>query len=155
MVINTSILQDNTFLFILKASFYRSFLLILIFVLLLIFVNNFIIDINLMINNIIESYSPTIIILCFLFSESILGLLPPEIFILWSSKSASPYLFLFALATASYIGGVLSYLIGMRISRLSTISKYIELKINKYIVNLRKWGGFFIIVGALSQFLIQ
>tara|TARA_B100002052_G_scaffold153591_2_gene139992 strand:+ start:5093 stop:5533 length:441 start_codon:yes stop_codon:yes gene_type:complete len=103
-----------------------------------------------MINNIIEGYSPTIIILCFLFSESILGLLPPEIFILWSSKSASPYLFLFALATVSYIGGVLSYLIGMRISRLATISKYIELKINKYIVNLRKWGGFFIIVGALS-----
>ena len=134
----------------LKASFYRSFLLILIFVLLLIFVNNFIIDINLMINNIIESYSPTIIILCFLLSESILGLFPPEIFILWSSKSASPYLFLFALATVSYIGGVLSYLIGMRISRLATISKYIELKINKYIVNLRKWGGFFIIVGALS-----
>ena len=81
-----------------------------------------------MINNIIESYSPTIIIFFFLFSESILGLLPPEIFILWSSKSASPYLFLFALATASYIGGAFSYIIGMRISRLPTISKYIELK---------------------------
>jgi len=134
----------------LKDSVYRSFFLIVIFVLLLMTVNFFITDINLMINNIAERYSPIIVFLCFLISESILGLVPPEIFILWSSKSAYPDLFLFALATVSYIGGVLSYLIGMRISYFSTISKYIELKINQYILNLRKWGGLFIVVGALS-----
>ena len=134
----------------LKYSLYRSFLLIVIFVLLLMVINFFIIDINLIINNITERYSPIIIILCFLISESMLGLIPPEIFILWSSKSAYPYLFLFALATASYIGGALSYLIGLRISYFPTISKYIELKIDHYILNLRKWGGLFIVVGALS-----
>ena len=134
----------------LKYSVYRSFFLIVIFVLLLMTVNFFITDINLMINNIAERYSPIIVFLCFLISESILGLVPPEIFILWSSKSAYPDLFLFALATASYIGGALSYFIGMRISSLPTISKYIELKINHYILNLRKWGGLFIVVGALS-----
>jgi len=134
----------------LKESIYRSFFLIVIFVLLLIAVNFFIIDINLIINNIAERYSPIIVILCFLISESILGLVPPEIFILWSSKSAYPDLFLFVLATASYIGGALSYLIGMRISYFSTISKHIELKISQHILNLRKWGGFFIVVGAIS-----
>ena len=124
--------------------------MIVIFVLLLMAVNFFVIDINLMINNIIERYSPAVIILVFLFSESLLGLIPPEIFILWSSKSAYPYFFLFAIATSSYIGGAVSYLIGMRISSLRTISKYIENKIGQYIINLRKWGGFFIVVGALS-----
>ena len=113
-------------------------------------VNYFIIDINLMINNIAERYSPILVFLFFLLSESILGLIPPEIFILWSSKSVSPELFLFVLATASYIGGILSYIIGMRISYFSTISKYIKVKTNHYILNLRKWGGFFIVVGALS-----
>ena len=134
----------------LKDSIYRSFFMIVIFVLLLMAVNFFVIDINLMINNVIERYSPVVIILVFLLSESLLGLIPPEIFILWSSKSAYPYFFLFAIATSSYIGGALSYLIGMRISLLPTISKYIELKIGQYIINLRKWGGFFIVVGALS-----
>ena len=134
----------------LKHSVYRSFFVIVIFVLLLLAVNYFVIDINLMIDNITKRYSPIIVILFFLISESLLGLVPPEIFILWSSKSAYPKLFLFSLATASYVGGILSYIIGIRISYFSTISKYIELKIAHYIVNLRKWGGFFIVVGALS-----
>ena len=134
----------------LKHSIYRSLFVIVIFVLLLLAVNYFVIDINQLIDNITKRYSPIIVILFFLISESLLGLIPPEIFILWSSKSVYPNLFLFSIATASYVGGVLSYLIGMRISYFSTISKYIELKIANYIVNLRKWGGFFIVLGALS-----
>ena len=134
----------------LRNSIYRSFLLIVIFVLLLLAVNYFVIDIDLLISSIVERYSPSMVFLCFLISESLLGLVPPEIFILWSSKSAYPELFLFVLASASYIGGVVSYFIGKRISYFTTISKYIEFKIHHYILNLRKWGGFFIIVGALS-----
>ena len=134
----------------LKNTAYQAFFIIVIFVLLLLAVNFFIIDINLLINHIIERYSPEIIILCFLISESILGLIPPEIFILWSSKSGSPFLFLFALATASYIGGAVSYFIGMRISLMSTVSKHVEQKIKQHIIHLRKWGGLFIILGAIS-----
>ena len=138
------------FYFFLKQSALQSFFMVLIFVLLVIFINTFIIDVNSLIKNITETYSPPIVILCFLFSESILGLIPPEIFILWSSKLAYPWLFLFLLATASYIGGAISYFIGVHLSKTPRISKYIELKIRKYIINLRKWGGLFIVLGALS-----
>ena len=134
----------------LKKTAYQAFFMIVIFVLLLMAVNFFIIDINLLINNILETYSPKIVILCFLISESILGLIPPEIFILWSSKSGSPFLFLFALATASYIGGAVSYFIGMRISLMPAVSKHVERKIKQHIINLRKWGGLFIVLGAIS-----
>ena len=134
----------------LKNTAYQAFFMIVIFVLLLMAVNFFIIDINLLINNILETYSPKTVILCFLISESILGLVPPELFILWSSKSGSPFLFLFALATASYIGGAVSYFIGMRISLMPTVSKHVERKIKQHIINLRKWGGLFIVLGALS-----
>ena len=134
----------------LKKTAYQAFFLIVIFVLLLMVVNFFIIDINLLINNVLERYPPKIVFFCFLISESILGLIPPEIFILWSSKSPSPYLFLFALATVSYIGGAVSYLIGMRISLTPAISKHVELKIKQHIINLRKWGGLFIVLGAVS-----
>ena len=134
----------------LKNTAYQAFFIIVIFVLLLMAVNFLIIDLNLLIDHIIERYSPKIIILCFLISESILGLIPPEIFILWSSKSGSPILFLFALATVSYIGGVVSYFIGMRISMMSAVRKHVEQKIKQHIINLRKWGGLFIVLGAIS-----
>ena len=134
----------------LKNTAYQAFFMIVIFVLLLMAVNFFIIDINLLINNILETYSPKIVILFFLISESILGLIPPEIFILWSSKSGSPFLFLFALATVSYIGGAVSYFIGMRISLMPAVSKHVERKIKQHIINLRKWGGLFIVLGAIS-----
>ena len=134
----------------LKNASYQAFFMIVIFVLLLMAVNFFIIDINLLINNILVIYSPKIVILCFLISESILGLIPPEIFILWSSKSDFPFLFLFALATASYIGGAVSYFIGMCISLMPAISKHVERKIKQHIINLRKWGGLFIVLGAIS-----
>lgn len=134
----------------LKNTAYQAFFMIVIFVLLLMAVNYFITDINLLLNNIFETYSPKIIVLSFLISESILGLIPPEIFILWSSKSDSPILFLFALASASYIGGIVSYFIGMRISLMPAVRKHIERKIKQHIINLRKWGGVFIVLGAIS-----
>jgi membrane protein YqaA with SNARE-associated domain len=134
----------------LKNTAYQAFFMIVIFVLLLMAVNYFITDINLLLNNIFETYSPKIIVLSFLISESILGLIPPEIFILWSSKSDSPILFLFALASASYLGGIVSYFIGMRISLMPAVRKHIERKIKQHIINLRKWGGVFIVLGAIS-----
>ena len=134
----------------LKNIAYQAFFMIVIFVLLLMAVNFFIIDINLLINNILETYSPEIVVLFFLISESTLGLIPPEIFILWASKSGSPALFLFALATVSYIGGAVSYFIGMRISLMPPVSKHVERKIKQHIINLRKWGGLFIVLGAIS-----
>ena len=134
----------------LKNTAYQAFFIIVIFVLLLMAVNFFIIDINVLINNILETYSPKIVILCFLISESILGLIPPEIFILWSLKSGSPFLFLFALATVSYIGGAISYFIGMCISLMPVVRKHVKQKIKQHIINLRKWGGLFIVLGAIS-----
>ena len=82
------------FYLFLKKSAYKSLFMIFIFVFLIMGVNFFVVDINSLINNVVETYSPSIIILFFLFSESILGLIPPEIFILWSSRSAYPFLFL-------------------------------------------------------------
>ena len=134
----------------LKNTAYQAFFMIVIFVLLLMAVNYFITDINLLLNNIFEAYSPKIIVLSFLISESILGLIPPEIFILWSSKSDSPILFLFALASASYLGGIVSYFIGMRISLMPAVRKHVEQKIKQHIINLRKWGGLFVVLGAIS-----
>jgi membrane protein YqaA with SNARE-associated domain len=59
-------------------------------------------------------------------------------------------LFLFILATISYAGGIISYFIGNRLFLIPNIKNHIENKIEKHIVNLRKWGGLFVLLGAIS-----
>ena len=82
-------------------------------------------------------------------SESLLGLIPPEIFIAWSDKATSPILALSLLALLSYLGGVVSFFIGKSITKIPAVHNYLEVKMAKHIKNTRKWGGFLIIVGAL------
>ncbi len=121
-----------------------------IFVLLLVGLDFFFLDISSLLTGLVETYSPQIIFSIFLTSETILGIIPPEIFIGWASKSATPWLFLFVLATLSYIGGIISYFIGTRLFLVSSIKNHIENKIAKHIINLRKWGGIFVVLGAIS-----
>lgn len=107
------------------------------------------IDINAILDKLVSTFSPIMIFLVFAVSESFLGLLPPEIFIAWSAKSAWPWLFLGILASLSYIGGIVSYYIGMLLHRIPQIKTYTEVKIAMHISNLRKWGGVLVFVGAM------
>jgi membrane protein YqaA with SNARE-associated domain len=123
---------------------------IIAFVLLLVGLELFVLDFNSLLNHLVATYSSTFIFSFFLASETILGIIPPEVFIAWSSKSANPWLFLFVLATISYAGGIISYFIGNRLFLIPSIKNHIENKIEKQIVNLRKWGGLFVLLGAIS-----
>jgi len=78
-----------------------------------------------------------------------LGLIPPEIFIAWSKKLPQPILYLSILALLSYLGGVISYITGLSITRIPKVRYAIENRLAKHIKNTRKWGGFLIVVGAL------
>ncbi len=109
----------------------------------------FVLDLNKLLVTITETYPPAGIIAVFLLSESILGLIPPELFIAWAGKSDFPILYLSLLATASYLGGIISYFIGVSITKIPAIHRQIELNLARHIKNTRKWGGFLIIVGAL------
>ena len=134
----------------LKSTAYKGGSVILVFVLLLLGLEYFLLDINSLLNSLVESYAPQIIFPFFLISETILGIIPPEIFIAWASKSATPWLFLFVLASLSYIGGIISYFIGNRLFLISSVKNYMENKVATHITNLRKWGGLFVVLGAIS-----
>ncbi|MCD6543316.1 MAG: VTT domain-containing protein, partial [Flavobacteriaceae bacterium] len=98
---------------------------------------------------IVNTYSPIKIFILFFASESFLGLIPPEIFIAWAGKSASPILFLSFLALLSYMGGIVSFFIGISISKTQSVKEYLEVKMKKHLKNIKKWGGVLIVVGAL------
>ncbi len=139
----------NKFYSFLKNTAYKGIVVTGLFLLVLLGLEYYILDFNSILNTIIANYSSQFIFSFFLISETILGLIPPEIFIAWASKSVTPWLFLFFLATISYVSGVISYAIGTRLFLIPAVKNHIENKIEKHIVNLRKWGGLFVFIGAM------
>lgn len=85
----------------------------------------------------------------FYVSETALGLIPPELFIAWAGKTASPILNLFFIALFSYLGGMTAYFLGKAALKIPSIHYYLEVKMAKQLVMARKWGGVLIAVGAL------
>jgi len=133
----------------LKDTAIKGGIVIVLFVAILLALEYFFLDFNSLLNTLVESFSAGSIFGVFLISETVLGLLPPEIFIAWSSKSATPWLFLFIIASLSYIGGIIAYFVGNQLNRIPSVRNHIEHKIATHINNLRKWGGFFVLVGAM------
>lgn len=115
----------------------------------LVIVHFFIIDINEALNYVIDHYSSFLILTVFFLSESILGIIPPELFIAWSGKTDNPILYLSIIATLSYAGGIVSYFTGIAALKIPSIHNYLEVKMARHLKNARKWGGFLIVVGAL------
>ncbi|WP_026450004.1 YqaA family protein [Aequorivita capsosiphonis] len=122
---------------------------LILLVIALVVVDTYLVDFGNLFTYITENYAPLNILIVFLASESLLGLVPPEIFIAWSNKMPEPLVYLTLLATLSYIGGIISYFIGRWIFTLPKVYAYMEGKMKKHLKQIRKWGGFLIIVGAL------
>ena len=132
-----------------KSSVGKSLLPIFIFIVLLWLINEFFIDFNDLFTFITTTFNPPIILGVFFASESLLGLIPPEIFIAWAGKTEMPVFFLTMLAVLSYLGGIISFFIGKGISKMPSVYNYLEVKMEKHVKMIRKWGGFLIVVGAL------
>jgi len=126
-------------------------LYILLFVPLILLAKHFI-DFESIFGNVTEHFSDGSVLLIFFISESFLGMIPPDIFMIWATKFDSPFLILMILGILSYVGSVISYQIGYGLSRIPRINTYIEHKLEKYILLTRKWGGAFIIIAALFPF---
>ena len=130
-------------------SLKKAIVPILLVVVGLILFNKFVYNINDGLESITENYSTIGILIIFSISESILGLIPPEIFIAWSKKTSEPVITLIILATISYSGGIISFFIGKAALKITVVKNYLEIKMAKHLKNTKKWGGFLIIVGAL------
>lgn len=130
-------------------SLKKSALPIIGFVVAIILFDIFILDIGDLLIRMTEVYPDVAVLSVFFTSESLLGLIPPEIFIGWSEKTESPLLMLTALAVLSYFGGIVSYGIGKLMLKSKSMQNVIQNRMQKHIINIRKWGGLLVIVGAL------
>ena len=85
----------------------------------------------------------------FFLSESLFGLVPPDLFIIWAQKFQSPYGMVAILALLSYAGGVTSYFMGNYISHLPKVEDWLKRKFLEQLIKMRKWGGLMIVFAAL------
>lgn len=93
--------------------------------------------------------SNELIIGFFFLSETLLGLVPPDLFILWAKQFTSPYAVVALLAVLSYGAGLLAYFLGMRLGGLKKLHDYIHGRFGHQFALLRSWGGFIIVLAAL------
>jgi membrane protein YqaA with SNARE-associated domain len=96
---------------------------------------------------------PFVVYSIFLTSEIIFGIIPPELFMIWSLRNEvlSDYIAnVAALSAISYVSGMLGYYIG---SHFSTTKLYATIKNNylgKFEKHFARFGGFLVIVAALT-----
>lgn len=93
--------------------------------------------------------SNEIILAVFFLSETILGLIPPDLFIVWAKQFSHPYAMVLLLAVLSYTAGFLSYYLGVKLGGIKKISELINIKFADEFKMLRSWGGFIIVIAAL------
>ena len=112
----------------------------------------YLVDYNRIFQGLISHLSDGFVIILFFISESFTGMIPVDLFVVWTQKFNSPLPYLALLGILSYAGGVISYQIGLWISRLPRVKAYTERKLSNYIELVGKWGGAFIVIAALFPF---
>lgn len=97
----------------------------------------------------LATFTTTKTLTLFFASESLLGLIPPDLFIIWAQKFDAPYGMVAILALLSYAGGVTSYFMGNYISHLPKVEDWLKRKFLDQLILMRKWGGIMIVFAAL------
>lgn len=94
---------------------------------------------------------PAYVFPLFYVSESILGMLPPDLFMLWAKSRFPeiPYLMVSILAAISYLGGITAYGIGSRLEHIPSVHRYLFDRHAEHVEFMKKWGGVFIVIAAL------
>jgi membrane protein YqaA with SNARE-associated domain len=94
---------------------------------------------------------PASVLWLFYVSESVLGMIPPDLFMLWAKARypETPYLMVTVLAAISYLGGITAYGIGSRIEHIPSVHRYLFERHAEHVRFMRQWGGAFIVIAAL------
>lgn len=134
----------------------RNVLLIIgvyaVLVLIVFLIAKYLVDFNTLFSAIIERLSDKFVLLLFFGSESFTGMIPVDLFVVWTQKFDKPLPYLALLGILSYTGGVISYGIGLWISRWPKVKAFTQRRLHKYIDFVRKWGAAFIVIAALFPF---
>ncbi|MGB2128031.1 MAG: short-chain dehydrogenase [Flavicella sp.] len=124
------------------------------FAFVIVLMERYLISINDLFGLIVAHVNYWFVFLVFTISESFLGILPPDLFIVWSKElsiqiGVNAWLLVGLLSSLSYFGGLISYFIGYKIMSISSVHKWALTSYGDLFSNLKKWGGFFVVISAL------
>jgi membrane protein YqaA with SNARE-associated domain len=97
----------------------------------------------------LTQWPPRFVLILFFVSETILGLIPPDIFIAWSHQFTNHLWMLTILAFLSYFGGMTSYLIGRLLGNHPKIKDLFYKKFASHMHRVYQLGGFIIVFSAI------
>lgn len=96
---------------------------------------------------------PVVIYLIFLASEVIFGIIPPELFMIWSLRNEllSQYILNVAgLSVISYLAGMIGYYTGSHFSNTQLYKTLQKNYLGKFEKHFTRFGGFLVVVAALT-----
>ena len=99
------------------------------------------------------SDKPALVLIVFILSEVLFGIIPPELFMIWAltdNTKTGYYLLVILLGLLSYIAGILGYYFGLNFSKSSLYAKLKDRFAAKFEKNVKRFGGFMIAVAALT-----
>ncbi|MFC2101056.1 hypothetical protein ACFLRZ_04420 [Bacteroidota bacterium] len=143
--------SSNKYLFLIR-NLLRGLLWLSILIIVLYFLKREIGD-DVIKNLVNDNENFSVMIIIFTISELFFGIMPPEIFMIWSLGYDSLFIYIqivILLSLISYIAGIIGFFFGKTLSssRLYIfLQKYILGRFEKYVL---KYGGFLIIVAALT-----
>ena len=130
-------------------NLFRLLIIVSILALIVIIVQSNINDFNSVLETYLKRWDPPFVLSLFFISESILGIIPPDFFIVWSKTTAHPILMLSLLAILSYLGGITAYFMGKKIATFPRFHRWMMKKLSSHLATLHKYGGFLILFAAL------
>ena len=128
---------------------YKTLLSLIAIVVLFIVIKKFLPDSMLEIFKPLSQNAPLLFSVFFI-SESLLGLLFPDLFIMWAVGEPTPIAYVLILGALSYFGGIVSFLMGRFIGDYQFFEKIVRNVRSKYSHMIQKWGGFFVVLAALT-----
>ena len=134
------------------SNIFKIILIYGLFILVSYLAGKYLFDLKLVMDLFINSLPDIWVPILFFASESFLGLIPVDLFVFWSLKFEKPMIYLTMLGVLSYLGSIISYYIGLGLSKRPKIKAYTEKKLSNYIKFVKKWGGAFIVIAALFPF---
>jgi membrane protein YqaA with SNARE-associated domain len=124
-------------------------MLVIVAFLLIIFVVNYYFDIDYISEWIIAHFPNGMVLLLFFISETLFGLIPPDLFILWVKGFPEPFLMVGLLSILSYSGGLIAHLLGKSIRSIKPIQVRLENRFGDHVVKIKRWGSVFVVTAAL------
>ncbi len=120
-----------------------------VFVLAAFLIESYVIDLDSLGPKVFSKFPPFLVYVVFYIAETLLGLLPPEVFILWAQQFDNSFWILAILAVDSYFAGLTAYGLGLLLRRIPKVKNFINHKFSIHLERIKKWGGVIIIIAAL------